>query len=560
MTTAHSTEAEQSLLGALLLEPSAWREISDGVTADDLYRAGHRVIFKAIAELAERNQPADAVTVSEHLQRAGQLEAVGGREYLARLVQDTTSAASIRAYARIIREHAERRRVADLGRQLARDAETDGDLAALIETHARALSDASQPRKPAVTWPAPIDLPGLMSREPAPPRMILEGLPVGYATLVAGHGGSGKSSIVLHLACCIATGRDWFGQRIEQPRRVLYVSAEDRADVLHWRLARIAAREGIGAADLSGLRIVDLVGQDSILFRRTSFTGAGVTAAYAELERLMVDTRAELLVVDGVSDTFGANENDRADVKQFVNALVRLVGNDGAVILIHHVAKSTLNGSTTEGYSGSTGWHNSVRARWYLSPETEHSDDGTKPTGALLLTLQKNNLGRSDLSLRLRWDDDAHLFVCEGSESRFDTFVRDETERAAIVRAMHETAIRGDYVPAAAQGPRTALHVLSTSPAFPEALKKRPAKARFWRHVEELRRIRTIREGSYRRGNRHVVATLELEAAPELAAPNAPDSRESNSTRYDAGAAAPNASYSAGGYRGWRARTNGGGL
>jgi RecA-family ATPase len=547
------------LLGALLLEPAAWSVIVDSVAESDFSDAAHRLIFSAIAHLAEHNQPLDGVMVGEHLQQTGQLEVVGGRQYLAQLAEDTTSGANVQAYARIVREHAERRRISEIGRRLAADAETDSDLEALIETHARALSDAAQPRTRPSIWPSPLDLPSLMSRAPAPPRMILEGLPVGYATLFAGHGGSGKSSIVLHLACCIATGREWFGLRVDQPRRVLYLSAEDRVDVLHWRLARIATLEGLAGADLDRLRIVDLVGHDSILYRRTSFTGAGVTAAYGELMRLVEETRAEVLVVDGVSDTFGANENDRADVKQFVNSLVRLVGNNGAVILIHHVAKTTaVVGSTSEGYSGSTGWHNSVRARWYLCPETEQSEEGTKQTGALLLALQKSNLGRSDLTLRLRWNDDAHAFVCEGSPSRFDMLVRDEAERAGIVRAMREVGERGDYLPAAAQGPRTALNVLSTSPAFPETLKKKATKARFWRHVEELRRIGIIHEGSHRRANRHVVVTLELGTAPSTDCADVLNSRESNSAQSDAGATAPNASHSSGGYRGPGAHRNGG--
>ena len=73
---------------------------------DDLYRADHRMIFTAVADLVERGQPPDAVTVSEHLQRQGQLESAGGLPYLARLVQDTPSAANIRAYAKIVRDHA----------------------------------------------------------------------------------------------------------------------------------------------------------------------------------------------------------------------------------------------------------------------------------------------------------------------------------------------------------------------------------------------------------------------------------------------------------------------
>src|SRR5512138_3236615 len=98
----HSVEAEQSLLGGLMLDQRAWDQIADVVTSDDLYRADHRLIFTTIADVVERNQPPDAVTVGEHLERLGQLDSAGGLPYLARLVQDTPSAANIRAYARIV--------------------------------------------------------------------------------------------------------------------------------------------------------------------------------------------------------------------------------------------------------------------------------------------------------------------------------------------------------------------------------------------------------------------------------------------------------------------------
>jgi RecA-family ATPase len=71
------------------------------------------------------------------------------------------------------------------------------------------------------------------------------------------------------------------------------------------------------------------------------------------------------LFVDGISDTYGGNENVKTDVKRYVNALVGLIPPvTGAVVLEGHVAKpAATNGQTTEGYSGTTGWHNSVRAR-----------------------------------------------------------------------------------------------------------------------------------------------------------------------------------------------------
>jgi replicative DNA helicase len=120
----HSVEAEQSLLGGLMLDQRAWDQVADILTPEDLYRADHRLIFSAIAALVEKNQPPDAVTVSEHLQRLGQLEAAGGLGYLARLVQDTPSAANVRAYARIVREHAMLRQLIEIGSDIAASVHT----------------------------------------------------------------------------------------------------------------------------------------------------------------------------------------------------------------------------------------------------------------------------------------------------------------------------------------------------------------------------------------------------------------------------------------------------
>jgi len=118
----HSVEAEQSLLGGLMLDQRAWDQVADVVRVDDFYRADHRLIFSAIADLVERSQPPDAVTVGEHLQRTAQLEAAGGLAYLARLVEDTPSAANIRAYARIVRDRAMLRHLIEIGGDIAASA------------------------------------------------------------------------------------------------------------------------------------------------------------------------------------------------------------------------------------------------------------------------------------------------------------------------------------------------------------------------------------------------------------------------------------------------------
>ncbi len=118
----HSIQAEQSLLGGLLLDNRAWDQIADVVCENDFYRRDHRLIFKAIGGLIERNDPCDVITLSEWLDAQGQLGDVAGLAYLGTLAKDTPSAANIRAYANIVRDHSVLRQLADVGTEIANSA------------------------------------------------------------------------------------------------------------------------------------------------------------------------------------------------------------------------------------------------------------------------------------------------------------------------------------------------------------------------------------------------------------------------------------------------------
>jgi replicative DNA helicase len=100
----HSIEAEQSVLGGLLLDNAAYDRIADFVNADDFYRYDHRLIFQHIVRLVAASKPADVITVFESLNSAGKAEEVGGLSYLNALAQNTPSAANIRRYAEIVRD------------------------------------------------------------------------------------------------------------------------------------------------------------------------------------------------------------------------------------------------------------------------------------------------------------------------------------------------------------------------------------------------------------------------------------------------------------------------
>lgn len=100
----HSIEAEQSVLGGLLLDNAAWDRIADFVNPEDFYRYDHRLIFQHIVKLISASRPADVITVFESLTSSGKAEEVGGLSYLNALAQNTPSAANIRRYAEIVRD------------------------------------------------------------------------------------------------------------------------------------------------------------------------------------------------------------------------------------------------------------------------------------------------------------------------------------------------------------------------------------------------------------------------------------------------------------------------
>ena len=107
----HSIEAEQSILGGLMLDDSKWDVVGDMVIEEDFYRQDHRLIFKAISRLVSNGIPLDVVTVAEELEKKNELESAGGMAYLGELVEKTPSATNVRAYANIVHERAVLRRL-----------------------------------------------------------------------------------------------------------------------------------------------------------------------------------------------------------------------------------------------------------------------------------------------------------------------------------------------------------------------------------------------------------------------------------------------------------------
>ena len=118
----HSIDAEQAVLGGLMLDNKAWDQIADKITEKHFYRRDHQLIFRAMAKLMEENHPLDVITVSEALQKMEENPDVGGLAYLGELAKNTPSAANIAAYADIVYERAVLRELISVGTQITESA------------------------------------------------------------------------------------------------------------------------------------------------------------------------------------------------------------------------------------------------------------------------------------------------------------------------------------------------------------------------------------------------------------------------------------------------------
>ncbi len=136
----HSIEAEQSVLGGLMIDNDAWLQVSERLTEGDFYRADHRLIFRAIESLAAETRPFDVVTLSEWLDRHGELDKAGGLAYLATIADNTPSSANIAAYADIVRNRSVLRQLIAAGTEICSACyHTEGRDTAELLDHAESL-------------------------------------------------------------------------------------------------------------------------------------------------------------------------------------------------------------------------------------------------------------------------------------------------------------------------------------------------------------------------------------------------------------------------------------
>lgn len=332
-----------------------------------------------------------------------------------------------------------------------------------------------------------VSISDLDTNPPEPQRFLIEDiLPGGVVTLLGAHGGAGKSTLALMAAASLVTGRPFMGKATEKCC-VLFYSGEDPAPVIRRRLLRICKYMGISPRELSnGLLMLDATD------RPTLYNGASTTA-FAGLRLDVNEFKPGVIIIDNASDTYDANEIERARVREFVRLLASLgKANNAAVLLLAHVDKQTAKGAgSTEGYSGSTAWHNSARSRLFMTAK----DDG------LILEHQKSNLGLRSEPIYLRWSDNGLLAQADAPGGHDDC--------ATILRLIAEAYGRGEYISPSANAANNAYKVLQLSPEFPRGLSRQNLSA----VIRDLENKGVLIKEPYSTGHRNIRQRYAVSAA-----------------------------------------------
>jgi hypothetical protein len=358
--------------------------------------------------------------------------------------------------------------------------------AAMRRAAPKYVREASADAQPStvIEWRAPLDLAALAT-QPVPERIYRVGniMLTGTTGLITGHGGSGKTQLGLHLGACFELGRHFFGETVRQCRAA-FISAEDDARDLHYRLVQQAAQLKVSLADLAGFFVYD-VSQDDATLIVDDGENVGATARYWALQEELARRGVEAVVLDNLAALCAGNINDPRYATRALALLGKLVPASGNTIVLAHVDKALAKaGYGAQAYSGTAAWHNRARWRWFLcapNREDDKQEDGlpagpapTEDDGSRILEVQKNNAGPIGHMIPLRFV--GPTLTGDGVPFGVVASIERANERKWLLRTLAEAEDRGEPVFSSERANRNAHAVLTAISDCPKALRGRPGK------------------------------------------------------------------------------------
>lgn len=411
----HDDAAERAVLSGILVENAAIHRALGAVTGADFYRDPHRRIFNAMVGLSESGTAIDPVTVANALERAGDLQAVGGMAAVTDLLDGVPTSSHHEYYLRIVSEKArdraalhasERFQQAFAGRNGAGPGEAREGIRRAVTDLVRTLESMERPVV------APADLTALLTEPVRPVVTLVEGLiEAGAASLGSGPPKSFKSTAAIAMGLAVASGTDFAGHFKTVKAPFLHIDAEMGIRRTLTLYRRLAVAEGI---DLIGL-----AREGSLHYLDATRPGPGRDPrAWARIVR---ERRIGLVLLDPAVALFSGEENSATEVRTWWNTHVGPLIDEGAgVEIVHHTRKGSahIEDSAADSARGSGDWrgapdlHFGIRAapgdRRLLRVEVTGSRLGPEPA-PFYLRVEDHEGGQ-----RIRWAGEAQEAVGKG--------------------------------------------------------------------------------------------------------------------------------------------------
>lgn len=339
-----NSEAEQAVLGGLLLNPAAWDDVASILNEEDFYKPAHKKIFASVRDLALKSEPIDPITVSNTLIARSELDAIGGQGYLAEMMNTFPVAGNILQYARIVSEKSTVRKVISTGTEMVEkaytndfesveglvdefegkifklndDKQTDGPVSAadLVRSGMNKLTELSERNS---------DVTGVASGFKGLDKMTA-GFQKGEMTIVAARPSMGKTAFSLNIATHVV---------LREKKSLLYFSIEMNRDQMMMRILGSEARVGLGdlrtgkLSDAGWQRIIDKatkIGETSLFIDDASFVtpmsirskARKIKARYG-LDMIMIDYLQLMKLGQRVDN----REREVSEISQSLKALAK---------------------------------------------------------------------------------------------------------------------------------------------------------------------------------------------------------------------------------------------
>jgi hypothetical protein len=337
-------EAEQALLGGLLLDNRAYGEVSGILTADDFGRAVHGRIFAAIGKLIIAGQPADPRVLKSHFDSDEALQPIGGGKYLFELARSAVTIINAPYYAEAIADCARRRRLMALAEELAdaaADVERDSnaaDISARFRNRLSEIQSSAESTDPLIyASPRARTIGEIKPRRWAYGRFLL----FGEAGVIGAVDGGGKSAMAVTIALAMITGRHLLSEQVWRTGPVAILSFEDAEDEWVRRIAAACLHYGIDFETVIGS--FRFIGRQS---RRVTLAARGPNGAivHPDSDEIIAQLQADdaaLLIIDPFNQAHQTDDgNNNAAIAQVAGEATRIAQTSGAALLVlHHLRK-----------------------------------------------------------------------------------------------------------------------------------------------------------------------------------------------------------------------------